>query len=106
MAYKVTQSNPASNTPANLYTVPSAKNAIISTLTICNFGAAANYTIRIRPGGATAADVHLLAKTVSIDTNDTVFLTVGVALSATDVITVEASTSSVTFMAFINEVDE
>jgi hypothetical protein len=40
MAFKVAQSNPAAGTPADLYTVPSAKEAVISTLTVCNHGTA------------------------------------------------------------------
>ena len=107
MSYKVAQSNPAASTPANLYTVPSATSAVISTLTVCNFGTAvAVYDLRIRPAGATATDAHLLASGVAIAPNETAFITAGVALSATDVVTVEADTDDVTFMAFVSEISD
>jgi hypothetical protein len=106
MAYKIAQSNPAASTPANLYTVPSAKQAVISSLTICNHGTTgAAYSIWIRPLGATASDVHLLAFEINLLQNETAFVTAGIALATTDVITVEADTADVTFMAFINEVN-
>jgi len=105
MAYKVAQSNPAANTPADLYTVPSAKEAVISTLAICNDGGPGDFTIRIRPAGATAAKVHLLAAESSIETQETIFITAGIALAASDVVTVEGNTANMVFTAFINEVD-
>jgi hypothetical protein len=106
MGFKVVQSNPAAGTPADLYTVPSAKQAVISTLTVCNYGTAvAEYDLRVRPAGATAADVHFLAAGVAIPANETAFITAGIALGTADVVTVEADTASVTFMAFVSETD-
>ena len=105
MAYKVFQSNPAATTPADLYTVPSAKEAVISTIAICNHGAGDTFTIWIRKAGATAADVHLLAYEVGVDANETFFITAGIALATTDVVTVEAGSADMTFQAFVNEVD-
>lgn len=107
MSYKVVQSNPAADTPTDLYTVPANTNAVISTISICNYSTTttADYTIRIRPSGATAADEHIFAFNVTLSISETAFITVGIALSATDVITVEADTADVTFMAFVNEVE-
>ena len=105
MAYKVFQANPAAGTPADLYTVPSAKEAVISTIAVCNFGATNTFTIRIRPAGASAANVHFLAHTVSVLANETFFITCGIALAATDVVTVISPSASFTFTAFVNEVD-
>lgn len=106
MAFKVAQSNPAAGTPADLYTVPSAKEAVISSLTVCNHGTAtAEYDLLVRPAGAAAADVHILAAGVAIFANETAFITAGIALGTADVVTVEADTADVTFMAFVNETD-
>lgn len=106
MAYMVKQANPAAATPADLYTVPASKQAVISTLAIAEHGAApAYFTIRVRPAGASAADVHILVNAAELVANDTQFLTVGIALATTDVITVEASTADVTFTAFVNETE-
>jgi hypothetical protein len=106
MGFKVVQSNPAAGTPADLYTVPSAKQAVISTLTVCNYGTAtADYDLLVRPAGAAAADVHLLAKGVATPAKETTFITAGIALATSDVVTVESDTGDVTFMAFVNETD-
>lgn len=106
MAYTVKQSNPAAATPADLYTVPASKEAVVSTLAIAEHGgAAADYTVRVRPAGAAAADVHILVNSAELVANDTQFITIGIALAATDVITVEATTGDVTFTAFVNEME-
>lgn len=104
MAYVVKQSNPAASTQTNLYVVPAAKEAVVSTLAIAEHGgAAATFDVLIRPAGAVAADVHILIDGGQLDANDTQFFTIGIALATTDVITVVASTDDVTFTAFVNE---
>ena len=56
--YKVLgQSAPAATTNTNLYTVPAASSAVISTIVVANRSAAAvTYRIAIRPAGATVAN--------------------------------------------------
>ena len=104
MAFTVKQSNPAAATPADLYTVPAATEAVISTLAVAEHGGAgATFDVLVRPAGSAAADVHVLIKGGELGANDTLFFTVGIALAATDVITVEADTADVTFTAFVNE---
>lgn len=104
MPYKVAQSNPAAATPADLYTVPAGKESVISTLAVAEHGGTpADFSIRIRPAGAAAADVHILVGAAELTANDTQFLTIGIVLAATDVVTVEATTGDVTFTAFVNE---
>ena len=100
--YKVLgQSNPAATTATTLYTVPAASSAVVSTITIANLGASsATYRIAIRPGGATLANQHYLAYDVSIATLDTMAITLGVTLAATDVITVYASTATMAFAVY------
>lgn len=104
MAFTVKQSNPAAATAANLYTVPAATEAVISTIAVCEHnGVSTRYQILVRPAGASAADVHRLVFDAPIAALDTVFITVGIALAATDVVTVQAATADVTFTAFVNE---
>lgn len=104
MAYKVVQAQGTALT--DLYTVPSGKNAIISSLTVCNYGTATvSYDLRVRPAGATAADIHYLAAGVSIPENQTAFITAGIALGTADVVSVQSTGTAVTFMAFVNEFD-
>ena len=104
--YKVLgQSNPAATTATTLYTVPSAKSAVVSTISICNQAAtSATYRIAIRPAGATLAAQHYLAYDSSITANNSTMITIGVTLATTDVITVYASTATVSFSAFGTEI--
>lgn len=97
--YKVLgQVNPSATTNTTLYTVPSATSTVCSTLTICNIGtAAAAYRIAIRPSGATLANIHYIAYDNYINGNDSIFLTVGITLATTDVITVYSSTANLVF---------
>jgi hypothetical protein len=100
--YKVLgQSNPAATTATTLYTVPAATSAIVSSLTICNqAGAPATYRIAVRPAGAALAAAHYVVYDGALAQNDTVALTLGLSLAATDVLTVYASTATVSFHAY------
>jgi hypothetical protein len=104
--YKVLgQSNPAANTNADLYTVPSATSAVCSTLVVCNQSStAASFSIAVRPSGAAISNTHYLAFNSNLNSNDSVTLTIGMTLAATDVVTVRASTTSVSFNLFGSEI--
>jgi hypothetical protein len=105
MAKKVLgQVNPSATTATTLYTVPSAKSAVISTLVICNQAAAsATYRIAVRPAGATLAALHYVAYDVSVGASDSTALTLGITLATTDVVTVYASTATLSFHAYGDE---
>lgn len=105
MAKKVLgQSNPSATTATTLYTVPSAKSAVISTLSVCNTAAsAATFRVAVRPAGATLATVHYLAYDTTVGANDTTTITIGITLAATDVVTVYASTANLVFHAYGDE---
>ena len=105
MAKKVLgQVNPSATTATTLYTVPSAKSAVVSSLTICNQTAsAATFRVAVRPAGATLAAVHYVAYDVTVGASDTTALTLGITLAATDVITVYASTATLSFHAYGDE---
>jgi hypothetical protein len=105
MAKKVLgQVNPSAVTATTLYTVPSAKSAVISTLVIANLStSAATYRVAIRPAGATLANIHYIAYDVALSANDSTALTLGITLATTDVVTVYASSANVAFNAFGDE---
>lgn len=105
MAKKVLgQVNPSATTATTLYTVPSAKSAVISTLTICNQAAtSATFRVAVRPAGATLAAVHYVAYDVTVGASDTTALTLGITLATTDVVTVYASTANLSFHAYGDE---
>jgi hypothetical protein len=104
--YKVLgQSNPSATTATTLYTVPSATSAILSTVTVCNQAAtSASFRIAVRPAGATLAAQHYVAYDIAIAANDTTCLTLGLTLATTDVVTIYAATSTMSFAAFGSEI--
>lgn len=106
IAYKVLgQSAPSATTNTNVYTVGSGKQAVISTITIANRdAAAATYRIAIRPAGATLANQHYIAYDAGVPANDTIALTLGIAMEATDVLTVYASTANLSIGVFGSEI--
>jgi hypothetical protein len=85
--------------------VPSATETIVSTLVICNQAAtAATFRIAVRPDAATLAAVHYVAYDVTVGANDSTALTLGLTLDATDVITVYASSATLSFSAYGSEI--
>ena len=104
--YKIiAQASPAATTDTTLYTVPAATQVAISSVTICNRGAStATYRIAMRPNGEALADKHYIAFGSSVPANDTIALTLGLTADAADVITVYASSASVSFGIFGSEI--
>ena len=105
--YKILgQAAPASTSNADLYTVGTGKEAVVSSLAIANVtGSDATYSIFIRASGAAAADGNKLVGTATAAANTTTTIGIGITLSATDVITVQSGTASaLTFHAFGTEV--
>jgi len=105
MAYKVLgQSNPAATTATTLYTVPAASSAVVSTISICNqASAAATFRIAVRPAGATLDPKHYIVYGATVPASDTTMLTVGLTLAATDVITIYASSATMSFNVYGSE---
>lgn len=104
--YKVlAQANPSATTATTLYTTPSLTSTVISTITVCNQAASAgSYRVAVRPGGATLAAQHYIAYDVPIAANDTTALTLGITLATTDVVTVYASSATMSFNAYGTEI--
>ena len=104
--YKVLgQSNPAATTATTLYTVPAATSTVVSTITICNQGNSNDtYRIAIRPAGASLSAQHYIAYNGAIPAYDSISLTLGITLATTDVVTVYAGTTNLSFGIFGSEI--
>ena len=104
--YKVlAQSAPSATTATDIYTVASATQAVISTITVANRSAsAATNRIAIIPNGATLANQHYIAYDVVLAASDTTALTLGITCDASDVLTVYASSADLSFGVFGTEV--
>lgn len=103
--YKILgQSNPAANTNATLYTVPTSTSAVVSTIAVCNYASSsATYRISVS-ASATPANTEWLVYDATLPANDTVTLTLGITAQAARLIVVRASSASVTFSAFGSEI--
>ena len=106
ITYKVlAQSAPSATTNTDVYTVGAGKQAIISTISVCNRSASsATYRIAIRPDGATIANQHYIVYDGTVPANDTINLTIGITVDASDVITVYASSANLSFNLFGSEI--
>lgn len=105
-SYKVLgQVEPSATTATTLYTVPSATDTVVSTITVCNKAASAGtFRVAVRPAGETLADKHYIVYDASCASYDTITLTLGLTLDATDVLTVYASSADFSFNAFGSEI--
>ncbi len=99
------QVNPSATTATTAYTVPSATETVISTITVANIGAApATYRLAVRPNGETLANKHYIVYDSSVAPQSTDTLTLGITLDATDVVTVYTSTATMAFNLFGSEI--
>lgn len=103
--YKILgQSAPAATTEVDLYTVPAATAAVISTVTVVNRGTSGGtYRIYVSPAGAATANANYLIYDANLDAKGFVALTLGITLAATDELRVYASSADFSFNAFGTE---
>lgn len=104
--YKVLgQSNPSATTLTTLYTVPSATNAVVSSIVVANLTAtAATFRIAVRVAGASITNSQYIGYDITVGASDSTVLTMGVTMGAADVLSVYASTANLTFSAFGSEI--
>lgn len=104
--YKILgQVNPTTTSLTDLYTVPAGKEAFCSTLSICNQGATTSAVrIAVRENGAVIDPKQYIVYDTQIVPADSLFLTIGVSLFAGDIISVQATTSSLSFNLFGTEI--
>lgn len=101
------QVDPPDATDTLLYSVPSGKRAVISTVFACNRNAAAR-TVRLRAARANESTVSVkqyIYFGVNVPANDTIALTAGLTLMAGESIYVYRSAADVNFSAFGVEID-
>jgi hypothetical protein len=104
--YKILgQSAPAATTEVDLYTVPAATEAVISTVTICNRGTASGtFRVYVSPNGAATANANYVIYDATLGPKEFLALTLGITLDAADELRVYASTTDFSFNAFGTEI--
>jgi hypothetical protein len=106
--YKILgQSAPANTSNADLYTVPSGRATIVSTIHVANVtGTDATCRIFVVESGDSAVAGNAIAYDVTIAANSMAAFTTGITLAAGDKLVVRTDTSnSLTFHAFGSEVN-
>lgn len=105
LTYKVLgQSSPSAATNTDLYTVPASTSTVASTLVVCNRGTSTTFRVAVRPAGATIANEHYIVYDNYVNQYDSVFLTLGITLATTDVVTVYAGAATLSFSLFGSEI--
>ena len=95
------QINPSAASLSTLYTVPGATSSICSTLSICNTSSTGTtYRVAVRQAGASISESQYLIYDNAIAGNDSVFLTLGISLAATDIVSVYSATNTLAFSLF------
>ena len=95
------QSNPATTTLTTLYTVPAAKATTVSSLVVCNQAAVpATFRVSIRVAGLADTAKQYIYYGLAVPANESFVATLGLTLSATDVVSVYASSATLSFNLF------
>ena len=103
--YSQVQGTSSTGTYATLYTTPAATEAVISSIVICN-QASSDVTVRIgldTTAGTPSASEFLVYDAV-VAGNDTVALTLGITLQASQFIRISSSANTCSFSAFLSEI--
>lgn len=106
--YKVlAQAAPSATTETTLYTVPSGYSAVVSTIAIANqAGSSGTYRIAVRPAAdASTTQKHWIVYGATVGASDSIMLTLGITLAASDVIRVYASSADMSFSVFGSEIN-
>lgn len=104
-SYKVLgQSAPTAGSLTTAYTVPASTETVVSTISICNRGPSTLARIAVRPAGAAILDKHYVVYDVTVSQYDTIFLTVGLTLEATDIISVYGLAANLSFNIYGSEI--
>ena len=100
-AYEVLGQTTDTATGTALVTCPASTEIVISTLVICNRASSGKtFRVYLRPDDETLADKHYLAYDSTVNANDTVTMTLGITMNASDVLYVYGEDANISFSAF------
>lgn len=101
--YKILGQSVGALSDTNLYTVPTGKSSVLSTILVCNtLSASTTYRLAVIPSGTTLQNKHYIAYDTNIGSNDTTALTLGITLGSDDKLNLYGSTG-LTFSVFGSE---
>ena len=87
-----------------LYTVPAGKRAVVSTLTMNNaYAGTSTFRVVVQPSGESLAPKHFVFTDTPIGANSTETITIGMTLTAGDIVKVASDTSALSASLFGDE---
>lgn len=94
--YKVLgQAAPANTLEATLLAVASGKQVVTSTLSCCNLTSdIVKATVNVKPAGVATSAAHRLLYQAEVRPGNSLILTLGLTLEATDVVSVQSDTAN------------
>jgi len=104
--YKVlAQSAPSATTATDIYTIASATQAVISTITVCNQSASnASYSISVSNNGVADNASHYIIRGGVVPAADSIGITLGLTLDASDQIRANTNSANISFNIFGSEI--
>lgn len=106
VSYKILgQSAPSATTETTLYTVPTATETIVSTLTVANRSATdATFRVSVSADGGATATKDYIVYDLSCPGNGFLAFTLGITANAADVVRIYASSANLSFNLFGSEI--
>jgi len=100
--------NPSANTQTNVYVVPAATSAVVSSITICNQAATnASYSIALMNSSefnSAAPTATFIVRGATVPAADTIILTMGMTANAGMVLVGNTNSPNISFSAFGSEI--
>jgi hypothetical protein len=100
--------NPSANTQTNVYVVPAATEAVMSTITICNQGSSnASFSLALMTASefnAAAPAATFLVRGAVVPAADTLVLTMGLTANTGAVLAANTNSANISFGAFGSEI--
>lgn len=93
---------PSSGSLTTLYTAPS--QVVVSTLSVCNQSTSTTYRVAVQQSGSAVEPKHYIVYDAALNANDSIFLSLGMTLSGSDVVSVYSGNSSSSFHLYGTEI--
>lgn len=95
------QSAPSATTLTDVYTVPAATSAVVSSICVCNRSATpTTFRLSVAPGGAADANSQYIAYDVPIGANEAWSFVEGITMATTDKLRIYAGANTLSVSAF------
>jgi len=103
--YSQVQGTAGTGTYATLYTTPAATQAVISSIVVCNQSSSQiTFNIGLVASAGTPSASQFLVSGGALAGNDTIALTLGIAMDPSKFIRISSSASACSFTAFVSEI--